>query len=160
MTHFQDEGHYQEQMNAQAQAEMEALAAEAQAQAEFEALNKTKEAYPEQEQSETGKEEPTEGEWKLYPNVPQPDWDDVLQEASIPTELSFGQKLVGLTFNPSGDAKVQKAKELCAELADLLNNHYQETENGSFLEVILYQQAVGQILNAQMNVVKVLTFKY
>jgi hypothetical protein len=37
-------------------------------------------------------------------------------------EMTFGEKLVGLTFNPSGDAKVQRAKELCAELADLVRN--------------------------------------
>ena len=36
-------------------------------------------------------------------------------------ELTFGEKLVGLTFNPSGDEKVLKAKQLCAELADLMH---------------------------------------
>jgi hypothetical protein len=30
-------------------------------------------------------------------------------------ELSYGEKAVGLTFNPSGDEKVQKVKELYAE---------------------------------------------
>lgn len=34
------------------------------------------------------------------------------------SELTFGQRLVGLTFNPSGDDKVGRAKQLCAELAD------------------------------------------
>lgn len=34
---------------------------------------------------------------------------------------SFGMKLVGISFNPSGDAKVNKAKELCAQLAELIN---------------------------------------
>lgn len=80
------------------------------------------------------------------------------------TELTFGQKLVGLTFNPSGDEKVQRAKELCAELADLVAEHYEEnfgnkeTEFG-FLISELYRHTIGEILNAQMNVVKVLTFK-
>jgi hypothetical protein len=80
-------------------------------------------------------------------------------------EMTFGEKLVGLTFNPSNDPKVQRAKELCAELADLLNEHYEEvvgnkeTEN-MFLISNLYQHSVGEILNAQMNVVKVLTLKY
>lgn len=77
-------------------------------------------------------------------------------------ELTFGQKLVGLTFNPSGDPKVQRTKELCAELADILYEHwtrdaYSEKSN---LENQLYNNAVGEILNAQMNVVKVLTLKY
>lgn len=75
-------------------------------------------------------------------------------------ELSFGEKLVGLTFNPSNDDKVGKAKRLCAELADLL---YEEHNNGNEktqLQVELFWHTIGEILNAQMNVVKVLTLKY
>jgi len=78
----------------------------------------------------------------------------------LPKELSFGQKLVGLTFNPSGDAKVQKAKELCAELADLLNKEALSQPSQSALYNVLFNHAIGEILNAQMNVVKVLTLKY
>jgi hypothetical protein len=73
--------------------------------------------------------------------------------------ISFGKQLVGLTFNPSGDEKVNKAKELCAELADLLNDHYMSKES-SQLEQTLFKHTIGEILNAQMNVVKVLTLKY
>lgn len=73
--------------------------------------------------------------------------------------FSFGQKLVGLTFNPSGDLKVQRAKELCAELADLLQDHMSSKESWP-LEQQLYNHTIGEILNAQMNVVKVLTLKY
>jgi hypothetical protein len=72
---------------------------------------------------------------------------------------SFGEKLVGLTFNPSGDEKVQRAKELCAELADLLNYHNEQSEPTQFSQR-LFSHAVCEILNAQMNVVKVLTLKY
>jgi len=87
-------------------------------------------------------------------------------------ELTFGEKLVGLTFNPSGDEKVQRAKEICAELADLINqnynNPYQEgdLDNGiapgyeDQLKESIFQHTIGEILNAQMNVVKLLTFKY
>lgn len=84
------------------------------------------------------------------------------EEARGPVQpLTFGQELVGLTFNPSGDPKVQRAKELCAELADLLNDH--NAENNALVTGFsqrLFNHAVGEILNAQMNVVKVLTFKY
>ena len=78
--------------------------------------------------------------------------------------MSFGQQLVGLTFNPSGDPKVQRAKELCAELADLIASDYldktfSDTEMSSLYKQ-LHSHAVGEILNAQMNVVKVLTLKY
>ena len=75
-------------------------------------------------------------------------------------ELSFGQKLVGLTFNPSGDEKVQRAKELCAELADLLNKEALSQPSQSALYNVLFNHTIGEILNAQMNVVKVLTLKY
>lgn len=73
--------------------------------------------------------------------------------------LTFGEKLVGLNFNPSNDDKVSKAKRLCAELADLVNDEYlSQTE--SMLRTQLFNHTVGEILNAQMNAVKVLTLKY
>jgi hypothetical protein len=76
--------------------------------------------------------------------------------------LTFGQKLVGLSFNPSNDPKVDHAKRLFADAADLLHEHYSTTEQGEKgnLQTLLYTQAIGEILNAQMNVVKVLTLKY
>ena len=77
--------------------------------------------------------------------------------------LTFGEKLVGLTFNPSSNLKVQRVKELCAELADILEESKEESFNeGTFntLYEKLYNHSVGEILNAQMNVVKVLTLKY
>lgn len=74
-------------------------------------------------------------------------------------ELTFGEKLVGLTFNPSGDEKVQRAKELCAELADLLNKNADPNSDRPLCR-LLFDKAIGDILDAQMNVVKVLTFKY
>lgn len=65
-----------------------------------------------------------------------------------------------LTFNPSGDERVNKAKELCAELADLIYQDYDDREEVTDFYDYLYEHAVGEILNAQMNAVKVLTFKY
>ena len=74
-------------------------------------------------------------------------------------ELTFGEKLVGLTFNPSGDANVNRAKELCAELADLLNQNADPNSDRPLCR-LLFDKAIGDILDAQMNVVKVLTFQY
>ena len=83
------------------------------------------------------------------------------EEARGPVQpLTFGQQLVGLTFNPSGNPKVQRAKELCAELADLLNDHHNDNQQATMFTQRLFIHAVGEILNAQMNVVKVLTFNY
>lgn len=81
---------------------------------------------------------------------------DTIKEA---TELSFGQKLVGINFNPSGDDKVGRAKQLCAELADLLNNEADIREY-SYLSSLIFNQAIGDLLNAQMVAVKFLTLKY
>ena len=86
-----------------------------------------------------------------------------LQDSGATRQLTFGEKLVGLNFNPSNYDAVSKAKRLCADLADLLHN---ETMRGNSeseitgLQHNLYNHAIGEILNAQMNVVKVLTLKY
>ena len=41
-------------------------------------------------------------------------------------ELTFGQKAVGLSFNPSGEDNVTKAKQLMAEAIDLLEKDHAE----------------------------------
>lgn len=74
-------------------------------------------------------------------------------------EMTFGEKLVGLNFNPSNDDKVSKAKKLCADLADLVQEERAGRETTQ-LESQLYNHTIGEILNAQMNVVKLLTLKY
>lgn len=71
-------------------------------------------------------------------------------------ELTFGQLLVGLNFNPSKDIKVEKIKNLCAELADLVHNHYTEL-NGLFPEHAIYSATITDILKAQMMSVKLVT---
>ena len=74
-------------------------------------------------------------------------------------ELTFGQKLVGLAFNPSQDDKVGKVKQLFAEITDILHEHVSRPSERSAMENLLHNHAVGEILNAQMSTVKVLTFK-
>lgn len=74
-------------------------------------------------------------------------------------ELTYGEKLVGLDFNPSGDQRVQRVKELCAELTDIVNNHRMSRESTQ-LSTDITAHAIGEILNAQMCAVKVLTFKH
>ncbi len=82
------------------------------------------------------------------------------QDETMPVRsMTFGERLVGITFNPANDDKVAKAKQLCADLADLLNDHNDGKESSRDSQR-LFSHAVGEILNAQMNVVKVLTYKY
>jgi hypothetical protein len=99
------------------------------------------------------------GDEIFYEHNEKPSQEELIQEPQVDRELTFGEKLVGLTFNPSGDPKVHRAKQLCAELADLLHKDFQSSEF-SVLKIQLYNNSIGEILNAQMNVVKVLTFKY
>lgn len=55
-----------------------------------------------------------------------------------------------------------KAKQLFAQLANLAQEHYcrDEYSQKSDLEVQIYNHTIGEILNAQMNLVKLLTLKY
>lgn len=75
------------------------------------------------------------------------------------TELTFGQELMGLTFNPSGDPKVQRLKELFAEIADIVNEHPASTLPASYSFNLIKGNALREILNAQMNSVKLVTFQ-
>jgi len=81
-------------------------------------------------------------------------------EVQPPSEQpTFGMQLVGINFNPSGDPKVHRAKELFAQVADLVKTDF-DKEPASELKSQLYNHTIGEILNAQMNVVKLLTLKY
>jgi hypothetical protein len=71
--------------------------------------------------------------------------------------VPFGHQLVGLDFNPSGDPDVTRVKELAAEMAEIMKKNY-EAERGP-LKSLLFDHALGEILNAQMSVVKVITLK-
>lgn len=81
------------------------------------------------------------------------------QEIKLPIP-TFGQKLVGFNFNPSGDPRVQRVKEICAELADLVREDNHVLDLNNTVKHHLIHHTYGEILNAQMNVVKVLTLKH
>ncbi len=77
-------------------------------------------------------------------------------------KLTFGQQLVGVTFNPSGDDKVNDIKKTFAHAADVVFDHYcrDAYSEKSEMEKLIYKSAISDILNAQMKCVKLLTFKY
>lgn len=75
--------------------------------------------------------------------------------------LTFGEILVGLNFNPSGDDTVTRVKKLCAELADILEaDRIASVQGGTYnaTKQLIVENAFSEILNAQMNAVKALTF--
>ncbi len=82
-----------------------------------------------------------------------------MENITVDRELTTGEKLVGINFNPSNYPSVDRAKQICAELADLLT-YYKPSETWTEMESLLYKHTLGEILNAQMNVVKFLTLKY
>ena len=73
-----------------------------------------------------------------------------------PDQLTQGQTLVGLNFNPSGDPRVDQAKRHAAAMYDLVVKLDGNKE--SELKRSIRLHTAGEILNAQMCVVKLITF--
>jgi len=71
---------------------------------------------------------------------------------------SFGELLVGVEFSSTDEDKVTKVKKLMAEIANLMKDEYNNNQK-SPVKSLLFDHAVGEIVNAQMAVVKVITFK-
>lgn len=79
-------------------------------------------------------------------------------------QQTFGEKAVGLSFNPSGDPTVTKLKQLYAQIIDLCNE-----ERGRIMErriatqpsegARLWSVAITQAQDAQMWSVKAATWK-
>lgn len=73
-------------------------------------------------------------------------------------EMTYGEKAVGLTFNPSNDPKVQEVKELYAKIIDIcvyemtLGNITEEKKR-------LFSVAITEAQTAQMWAVKAITFR-
>lgn len=71
-------------------------------------------------------------------------------------QLSFGQKAVGITFNPSGNETVNNIKTKCAELIDLLEEQ-RKTVTGE--AAAQYTLAMRDIQRGQMWAVKACTWQ-
>ncbi len=71
--------------------------------------------------------------------------------------LSYGQKAVGLKFNPSGDSAVDTIKGYYAQIIDDLNSLRSGTDDGEAKR--LYSIAITEAQAAQMWAVKAVTWK-
>lgn len=70
---------------------------------------------------------------------------------------TFGQKAVGLTFNPSGDDEVAKCKQMFADVIDQMNDLRARLNS---MEVKrMASIAITEAQTAQMWAVKALTWK-
>ena len=78
---------------------------------------------------------------------------EIIEHKIIP----FGHQLMGLDPDNLDDTTVTKVKLLAAEMAEILKADY-ENERGP-LKSLLFDHALGEILNASMSVVKVITLK-
>lgn len=81
-----------------------------------------------------------------------------MEEDNVQREMTYGEKAVGLTFNPSGDEKVQKVKELYAQIIDLCNEARTEAGQGEKGRVL--SVAITEAQTAQMWAVKGITYKF
>ncbi len=89
----------------------------------------------------------------------------VVQETPIDmtkvNTASRGEVLCGISFNPSGSDEVATVKRACGYLMDVIEKHREEHAQQGTLTAdreFLMNHALGEILNAQMNAVKVITF--
>ena len=70
--------------------------------------------------------------------------------------MTFGEKAVGLSFNPSNDSTVQKLKELYAQIIDVCNEARGEDRSEKSR---LFSVAITEAQGAQMWAVKAATWK-
>lgn len=75
--------------------------------------------------------------------------------------LTFGERAVGLTFNPSGDPKVAELKALFARAFDIVEQSV-DADDGTVETARkrkMRDAALHEIITAQMWTVKVITLK-
>lgn len=72
-------------------------------------------------------------------------------------ELTFGEKAVGLTFNPSGNEDVEAIKRAFAETIDVLHQERLETKSDDVRRMLSI--AITECQSAQMWAVKAFTWR-
>ena len=73
-------------------------------------------------------------------------------------EMTFGEKAVGLTFNPSGDDAVTNCKREFAATIDRMNDLRNSTDNAEIKRMA--SVAITEAQTAQMWAVKAITWKF
>ncbi len=74
-------------------------------------------------------------------------------------ELTFGEKAVGLTFNPSGDEKINAIKTAMASVIDIIGDPTATNGRQSWLFNVCRTTAINSCIAASMNAVKFITWK-
>lgn len=81
-----------------------------------------------------------------------------MRETKPLRQQTFGERAVGLSFNPSGDATVNELKSLYAAIVDICHAKRQSLMAGSETHR-LWTVAITEAQGAQMWAVKAATFK-
>lgn len=71
-------------------------------------------------------------------------------------EQTYGEKAVGLTFNPNGSEQVNQIKTKCAKLIDELNDCRNATKDGEVKRMLSI--AITEVQTAQMWAIKAITW--
>jgi hypothetical protein len=71
-------------------------------------------------------------------------------------QLTFGQKAVGMTFNPGGHVQVNEIKRICAEFVDYLNDVRANSVDPEVKRMA--SVAITEAQTAQMWAVKAVTW--
>jgi hypothetical protein len=85
---------------------------------------------------------------------------DALKDKAPKTELTFGEKAVGITFNPGGSKEVNGIKKKCAEVIDELDAQRSQAKletNGE--KIAMFTLAIRDIQSGQMWGVKAATWQ-
>lgn len=80
-----------------------------------------------------------------------------MDEAQDTRAQTFGEKAVGLTFNPSGDKFVEAFKKTIANFIDDCDNKRQHTDDPEVKR--MFSVAITEAQTAQMWAVKAQTWK-
>jgi hypothetical protein len=73
-------------------------------------------------------------------------------------QMTFGEKAVGLTFNPGGNPLVDRIKRNFADAIDTMNELRDQTPNGEIKRML--SVAITDAQTAQMWAVKAVTWQY
>jgi len=74
-------------------------------------------------------------------------------------KLTYGERMVGLGYNPNCSKEVEKIKRLFAEVLDLIKEKNMEQVVHSYESNQLKESAIKEVISAQMWAVKYITFK-
>ncbi len=82
-----------------------------------------------------------------------------MENKNIPgREMTYGEKAVGLTFNPGGDTAVTTIKKYYAQIIDDINSLRSDPASSTESKR-LYSIAITEAQGAQMWAVKAITWK-